>query len=47
MDAEFEEPPTDDGEPPVGGSWRRLYTFLIVELVVLTALFYALTRWAA
>lgn len=27
-------------------NWRRLYLLLVVELVVLTGLFWALSRWA-
>ena len=36
-----------DDTPPPGGSWRRLYVLLVVELAALCAAFYALTRWAA
>jgi hypothetical protein len=35
-----EEPP-----PPFGGSWRTLYTIVLVNLAVLTALFYLFTRY--
>ena len=37
----------EDDQPPPGGSWRRLYWLLVLELGVLTAVFYAPTRWAA
>ncbi len=33
--------------PPVLGSWRNLYTLLVVELAVITLLSYALERWAS
>lgn len=41
MSQEPEEP------PPVLGSWRSLYTLLVVELAVITLLSYALERWAS
>ena len=31
--------------PPFGGSWRTLYTVVLVNLAVLTALFYLFTRY--
>lgn len=34
-------------EPPVLGSWRNLYTLLVVELALITLLSYALERWAS
>jgi len=33
--------------PPLLGSWRNVYALVVVVLVVLIALFYALTRWAS
>lgn len=31
--------------PPLLGSWRKVYAFVLGELAVTVALFYALTRW--
>ena len=39
------DPP--EAPPPILGSWRSLYLLLVAELVVLVALFAALTRWAS
>lgn len=45
-----DERPTNDGRqaadepPPFGGSWARLYAIVLVNLVVLTALFYIFTK---
>ena len=36
-----------DVPPPVLGTWKNLYTFLVVELLVTVALLFALTRWAS
>jgi hypothetical protein len=33
--------------PPVLGSWRNLYTLLVVELALITLLSYALEKWAS
>jgi hypothetical protein len=30
--------------PPFGGSWRKLYTIVLVNLTVLVVLFYLFTR---
>jgi hypothetical protein len=38
--------PTEE-PPPILGSWRRLYLLLVLELAVITALSYALSRWAS
>jgi hypothetical protein len=35
---------TREEPPPVGGSWRVLYAAVLVNLVVLVALFYLFTR---
>ena len=34
----------DEGKPPLVSSWRNLYTIVLVNLVVLIALFYAFTK---
>jgi hypothetical protein len=36
-----------DAPPPVLGSWRNVYALVALELAILIALFYALTRWAS
>lgn len=41
------EPDRQDEAPPVLGSWRNVYALVVLVLVVLIALFYALTRWAS
>lgn len=33
--------------PPLLSSWRNLYALVLVELGLVVALLYALTRWAA
>ena len=33
--------------PPLLGSWRNVYALVVVNLAVLIALFYLLTRWAS
>lgn len=33
--------------PPFLSRWRNVYVLVLVELAVLVALFYALTRWAS
>ena len=42
-------PERDDPEapPPLLGSWRNVYALIVVNLAVLIALFFALTRWAS
>jgi hypothetical protein len=42
-----EEALPEDEPPPFLGSWKNVYLLLVGELLVLTALFYALTRWAS
>ena len=37
----------EDEPPPFLGSWRNVYLALVLELALLVALFYALTRWAS
>ncbi len=32
--------------PPLMGSWRNIYLFVLAELGLVVLLFYALTRWA-
>lgn len=34
----------DEEPPPFGGSWRRLYTLVLLNLVVLIGLFTLFTR---
>jgi hypothetical protein len=34
----------DDEPPPFGGSWTTLYTLVLVNLLVLIALFYIFTK---
>ena len=36
-----------EAPPPVLGTWKNLYLFLAVELLVTVALLFALTRWAS
>jgi hypothetical protein len=38
--------PELDEPPPLLGSWQRLYAVVIFDLLLCTALLYALTRWA-
>ncbi|MBV8858351.1 MAG: hypothetical protein JOZ02_15570 [Acidobacteria bacterium] len=45
MRDETHEPETREEPPPFGGSWRTLYAVLLVNLAVLTALFYLFTRY--
>jgi len=35
---------SDEEPPPFGGSWRRLYTLVILNLAVLVGLFTLFTR---
>ena len=37
----------DEDPPPFWGQWKRLYVFVAALLLVETALFYALARWAS
>jgi len=41
--------PGDEPEapPPILTRWRNVYAVVLIELGVLVALFYALTRWAS
>jgi len=34
----------DEGKPPLVSSWRNLYALVLVNLVVLIALFYAFMK---
>ena len=38
---------SEEDPPPVLGSWRNLYYFVIGELVFLILLFWLLGRWAS
>jgi hypothetical protein len=38
---------SDEDPPPVLGSWRNLYVFVLGELALLTLLFALLTWWAS
>ena len=40
-------PETPETPPPFLSTWKNVYVLVIAELAVLTALFWALTRWAA
>jgi hypothetical protein len=35
----------DEAPPPFGGSWKTLYAAVLINLAVLTALFYLFTRY--
>ena len=45
-ETEHRTAPASDGEeqPPIGGSWRVLYTVVIGNLALLILLFYVFTR---
>jgi hypothetical protein len=45
MTDETHEPTTRDEPPPFGGSWKTLYTVVLINLAVLTVLFYLFTRY--
>jgi hypothetical protein len=36
-----------EAPPPILGSWRNVYTLVVLVLAVLIVLFYALARWAS
>jgi hypothetical protein len=39
-------PDADGNEPPpILGSWRNLYLLLVLELLAITAVLFALTKW--
>ncbi len=38
-------PPREEEPPPVGGSWRRLYAVVLLNLAVLVTLFDIFTRY--
>lgn len=40
-------PPTPEDPPPFLRTWGRVYVLVLVELALLTALFFALTWWAS
>jgi len=40
------QPESDEEQPPpLLGTWRNIYAVLVIELLTITALLYALTRW--
>ena len=45
MRDETHERQTHEEPPPFGGSWKNLYTVVLVNLAVLAALFYLFTRY--
>ncbi len=45
MPDETHEQTTREEPPPFGGSWKTLYTIVLVNLAVLAALFYLFTRY--
>jgi hypothetical protein len=42
-DADVRDPRDADEPPPIGGSWRNLYIFVLVVLALLVAIFYGFT----
>jgi len=44
MTEEHEIETGDEGKPPLVSSWRNLYILVLVNLVVLIALFYAFMK---
>lgn len=45
MTDEQTERTTHEAPPPFGGSWKTLYTIVLINLAVLTLLFYLFTRY--
>lgn len=45
MGDETHEQLQDEEPPSFGGSWRTLYTVVLINLAVLVALFYLFTRY--
>ncbi|MFL6256598.1 MAG: hypothetical protein ACJ74T_16455 [Pyrinomonadaceae bacterium] len=45
MRDETHEPHTREEPPPFGGSWRTLYSIVLINLAVLVVLFYLFTRY--
>jgi hypothetical protein len=45
MTHETHERPTHEEPPPLGGSWKTLYTVVLLNLAVLVVLFYLFTRY--
>lgn len=41
---EKEPPPGGEEPPPFGGSWRVLYSIVLVNLALLIVLFYVFTK---
>ncbi len=46
MKTETDSPQTEEA-PSDDATWRRLYWAVVLELSLLTAAFYTLTRWAS
>lgn len=44
MTDETRKPAHAEEPPPVGGSWRRLYAVVLLNLAALVVLFYLFTR---
>jgi hypothetical protein len=38
-------PDSEEGEPPILGSWPRLYAMVLVIHAVLIACYYAISQW--
>lgn len=36
--------PTVEPPPPIGGTWKRLYTILVMYLALLVVIFYGFTK---
>jgi hypothetical protein len=45
MRDETNERTPPEAPPPFGGSWKALYTAVLINLAVITALFYLFTRY--
>ena len=33
-----------EDQPPIGGTWRRLYAFVVIWLAIQVVIFYAFTK---
>ena len=38
-------PSSEEGEPPILGSWPRLYALVLVVHAILIAIYYAISQW--